>query len=340
MPFRTLATWACLALTGAGVAAPVHSPAESGGGGIGIRLMEAPVSGRDDPRAYRYIVDHVPPGTTLHRRIEISNDSGQAQSVDMAAGPAVIDHGEFSWAGDATANELTSWISFDAGTQRLRSGEKRPVTVTIQVPTTATGGEHYAVIWAAVTAGPPAGGGITAVNRVGIRIYLDVGPGGAPRSDFTIGDFTVARRADRVPSLSILVRNTGGRAVDLSGTLDLADGSAGTRAGPVRTDATTTLRPGESGTVTFTLPASLPNGPWQASVSLESGTVRHSAQATVTFPDPAGAPRVSNPHTARRAVLSIAAGVAVLAAAAFLILVRRRRRRLSESSSAKRPARL
>jgi hypothetical protein len=323
---------ACLAFTGSAVAAPVPTPGGSAGPAIGIRLLEAPVAERGNPRAYKYIVDHVPPGTVMHRRIEISNESAQPQSVDVSAGSATVDHGEFIWADDSTGNELTSWISFDTRALRLRPWEKRPVTVTIAVPAIATGGEHFAVIWAAVTARPP-DGGITAVNRVGIRIYLDVGPGGAPRSDFAIGDFTAARGTDRVPSLSVLVRNTGGRVIDVSGTLDLTDGPAGTRAGPVKADTTATLRPGESGTVIFMLPADLPNGPWLADVNLASGAVRHAAQAPVTFPDPAGPPRVTSPFAAHRTAIIIAAGVAALAVATALLLIRRRRRQLSESSS-------
>ena len=294
MPVTTFGVWACLALAGAGVTAPIPSPRVSGPGSIGIRLMEAPVAERDNPRAYQFIVDHVAPHTTLQRRIEVSNQSGQPQAVDMSAGAATVANGVFNWADDAAGNELTSWISFSADHLQLRAWENRQVTATIQVPPDAVAGEQYAVLWAAVTSRPP-GGGITSVNRVGIRIYLDVGPGGAPRSDFMIGNFTAARRADKVPSLSVLVRNTGGRAVDVNGALDLTDGPAGTRAGPFTADATTTLRPGESGTVTFTMPATLPNGPWQASVSLASGTVKHTAQAAVTFPDPAGPPPVQVP---------------------------------------------
>ncbi len=331
MPLATFGVWACLALAGAGVTAPVPSPHVSGPGSIGIRLMDAPVAERDNPRAYQFIVDYVPPNTTLQRRVEVSNQSGQAQAVDMSAGAATIDNGDFNWADDSTGNELTSWTSFSAGHLQLRPWEKRQVTVTIQVPPDAAAGEQYAVLWAAVTSRPP-DGGITSVNRVGIRIYLDVGSGGAPRSDFMIGNLTAARRADKVPSLSVLVRNTGGRAVDVSGTLNLTDGPAGARAGPFTTDATTTLRPGESGSVTFTMPSTMPNGPWQASISLSSGTVKHTAQAPVTFPDPAGPPRVTSVLAAHRTVLIIAAGVAALSFA-LLVLLRRRRRKLSESSS-------
>ncbi len=332
MPVTILGIWACLALAGAGVTAPVPAPHGSGPGSIGIRLMEAPVAERDNPRAYQFIVDHVAPNTTIQRRVEVSNQSGQAQAVDLSAGAATVDHGEFHWADDATGNELTSWVAFSVGHLQLRPWEKRPVSVTIQVPPDAAAGEQYAVLWAAVTFRPP-GGGITSVNRVGIRIYLDVGPGGAPRSDFMIGNFTAARRVDKVPSLSVVVRNTGGRAVDVSGALDLTDGPAGARAGPFSTDATTTLRPGESGTVTFTMPATMPNGPWRANLSLASGTVKRTAQAPVTFPDPASPPRVTSPLAAHRTVLVITAGVAALSLAALLLLLRRRRRRKTESSS-------
>lgn len=331
MSFTTFGAWALLALTGAGVTAPAPSPGRSDPGSIGIRLMEAPVAERDNPRAYQFIVDHVPPDTTMQRRIEVANQSGRPQTVDLSAGAATVDHGDFTWAEDATGNELTSWISFSSGQLQLRPWEKRPVTVTIKIPADAPAGEQYAVLWAAVAA-QPADGGITIVNRVGIRIYLDVGAGGAPRSDFMIGDFTASRRADGVPGLSVVVRNTGGRAIDVSGALNLTSGPAGTRAGPFRTDATTTLRPGESGTVTVTLPASLPNGPWQAELSLASGAVSHVAQAPVTFPDPAAPPRVTRPSAAHRTALIAAAGVAALLLATVGLLVRRRRR-ISESSS-------
>ena len=50
--------------------------------------------------------------------------------------------------------------------------------MTISVPADASAGERYGVVWAEVSAGPPAGGGITMVSRAGVRVYLAVGPGG------------------------------------------------------------------------------------------------------------------------------------------------------------------
>jgi hypothetical protein len=335
MTAATIATCACLALAAApGVTQPLAVPhGTSDRGAIGIRLMEAPVAERNNPRAYRYIIDHVRPGARIVRRIEVANQSARPHRVDLSAGAATVERGRFIFDGGTQHNELTSWTSFDEQSLLMKPRERRPVTVTIRVPTMATGGEHYGVIWAAVTA-RPAHGGITAVNRVGVRMYLDVGPGGAPRSDFAIGTFTAARSADGVPSLAIQIRNTGGRAIDVGGTLELTGGPAGLRAGPVTTDATTTLRPGQSGTVVFTLPMTVPNGPWQAKVSLASGASHHTSRVEITFPDPAGASRTARQRGAHHVVV-VAGAIGILLAAGLLIFIRRRRRSKSESPSTK-----
>jgi hypothetical protein len=335
MTAATIAAWACLAMAGPpGVAQAATAPdGTSHGGAIGIRLMEAPVAERNNPRAYRYIIDHVRPGATVERRVEIANESAQPHRVDLSAGAATVRHGTFIFDGGGQTNELTSWTTVGERSVRLGPGQRRAVTVTIRVPTTATGGEHFGVIWAAVTARPKHGG-ITAVNRVGVRVYLDVGPGGAPPSDFAIGTLTATRSTDGVPSLSVAVRNTGGRAVDVGGTVELTEGPAGLRAGPATTDATTTLRPGESGTVVFTLPRTVPNGPWRAEISLVSGTSRHTARATVTFPDPAGAPRTTHPLATWRTAL-VAGGVVALVVVVTSIIVYRRRRSKPETSSSR-----
>ncbi|MFJ4516605.1 hypothetical protein [Streptomyces sp. NPDC088816] len=44
---------------------------------LGVKLLEAPVERKDDPRASSYIVDHLAPGSTIHRRVEVANDSSE-----------------------------------------------------------------------------------------------------------------------------------------------------------------------------------------------------------------------------------------------------------------------
>ncbi|WP_149181850.1 hypothetical protein [Streptomyces sp. TRM49041] len=61
-------------------------------------------------------------------------------------------------------------------------------------------------------------------NRVGVRVYLDIGPGGEKPSDFRITKLIFARGPGGVPQLRARVRNTGARAVDISGRLILKEG--------------------------------------------------------------------------------------------------------------------
>jgi hypothetical protein len=62
------------------------------------------------------------------------------------------------------------------------------------------------------------------VNRVGIRIYLGVGFGGAPSTDLAIREIRASRQKNGDPVVAVRVSNTGGWAVDLTGHLRLSDG--------------------------------------------------------------------------------------------------------------------
>jgi hypothetical protein len=127
------------------------------------------------------------------------------------------------------------------------------------------------------------GFGVSEVARVGIRIYLAVGHGGAPPTSFAITSITGHRSARGWPAMVVHVDNTGGRAVDLSGTAHLSGGPGDTEAGPFAEQQIITLAPGQSGNVTFAPPRSLPNGPWQAKVTLVSGLTTATATAAVVF---------------------------------------------------------
>jgi hypothetical protein len=59
-------------------------------GMFGLRLLEAPVIRRDDPRAYTSIVDHLNPGTGIHRRVEVSNMSPNPLRIELCAAAASI----------------------------------------------------------------------------------------------------------------------------------------------------------------------------------------------------------------------------------------------------------
>jgi hypothetical protein len=88
-----------------------------------------------------------------------------------------------------------------------------PLAARFIVPAWAQPGERYAVIWAQVSsekAGPQ--GNVTLVNQVGTRVYLHVGPGAEPPSDFRVGPLRAQTTPGGHRTLTATVANTGQRA--------------------------------------------------------------------------------------------------------------------------------
>ena len=251
-------------------------------GSIGIRLVEAPVSRKDDPRALTYVIDHVSPGTTLERAFEVSNSTTRTQKLTIYPGPAEIQDGAFVGADAGAKSELTQWTSVSQRRVTLSPGSSQQLTATIEVPSDGQEGERYGVLWASVAS--TGDSQVRMVNRVGVRIYLSVGPGGEPASDFEIESLTPGRTGTGRPFVRAIVTNTGGRALDLRGGLRLTGGPGGLNAGPFDVSAET-LAPGDQETVPVLLNKSLPAGPWQARLSLRSGLLEKRARAEITFPD-------------------------------------------------------
>ena len=300
--------------------------ATSPGGSIGIRLAEVDAASAADPRAHLYVIDRVAPGSTIRRTIEISNDTrGSRNIATYVSGASIID-GVFVGADGASANELSSWISLSTNTLHLAAKGKAKVVATIVVPAQASAGERYGVIWAEVRSGN-ASTGIVTVNRVGIRIYLSVGAGGAPASSFVIRTLAGARGGDGAPVVEALVANTGGRALDLSGELNLTQGPGGSSAGPYAATLGTTLATGASSVVLIHLPKALPDGPWLATLNLRSGLITGSGQATISFVN-GSQPVDAQSNMLLQVLLGLAiVAVVVLAGALFRSLRARRRRR-------------
>ncbi|MFP5310329.1 MAG: hypothetical protein ACLGIR_12225 [Actinomycetes bacterium] len=316
-----------LALAAACVLATLAVPAaaQSIAPGLGIRLTEAPAALADDPRAQVYVIDHLVPGATIERVVEVSNGTDDAMEVQLYAADASVDDGWVVADGRGVAEPAT-WTTVTPSTVLLEAGERRPVTVTIAVPGDAGGGERYA----AIVAEAPAivEGNVEVINRVGIRVYLSVGGGPAPETDFEIDTFTAGRDDEGTPFVLVGVTNTGGRAVDVSGSLLLEAGSL--RAGPFDVAFPVTIGPGDDATLTVPMDPDIPAGPWEATVDLSSGLVERSARATLTFPDTAGelgdpvdAERIQRQRRILLPVASILLFLLVLALATVLATRRR-----------------
>lgn len=324
----------------AGVLAPAtgmpHAPASTaahsrGTGGVGIRLVDAPIQARADSRARRYIVDHLTPGSVIHRRVEVSNTSPSTQHLSLYPAAGEIRDRRFQFAPGRTANDLSSWTSMSRSDVTLAPQSHSMVTATIAVPKNAAPGERYAMIWAEAVKAPPPGGGLRQINRVGVRVYLDVGGENPPAADFTIDSLTAQRLPSGQQVVLAQVHNIGGRALDLSGELNLSNGALS--AGPYMFATGTTLAPGDVGSVTAPLTEHVPDGPWHARIHLESGLTEHTAEATLQFPSSAGTAKavvaeMDSSNYLLHLIVALATGIVLsaLAVAAFLLIRRNRSR--------------
>ena len=189
-------------MTPAAVAAAATQPKTGPVQRFGARLVDVPVPEADNPRALRYIIDYLPTGTTIHRRILVMNDETQTARFTIYPDAAQISDELFTGDAGATRNELTGWISVQHPVLTLAAGASVMDMVTIKVPLGASRGEHYAVIWVQQEsyARGANGFGVNEVSRVGIRIYLAVGRGGAPPTVFAITSITGHRSAEGQPS--------------------------------------------------------------------------------------------------------------------------------------------
>lgn len=249
---------------------------------IGIRLTEVDAASAGDPRARLYIIDRVAPGTTLTRTIEISNISNLAHKVGVYASGASIVKGAFIGDDGAIQNELSSWVSLSRQTLLLAPHGASKISVSVKVPKNASESERYGVVWAEVRS--TATSGLISVNRVGIRVYLSVGAGSAPPSSFEIRSLAGTRDANGTPIVEAVVSNTGGRALDLSGQLSLTDGPGELSAGPFTATLGTTLAIGASDIVRVNLSKAITSGPWHATLTLHSGLITSTGEATISFP--------------------------------------------------------
>jgi hypothetical protein len=304
-------------------------------GSVGVRLVDVPVDEATNPRARQYIVDQLAPGTTIHRRIEVANKTAFPVRVAVYAAAASIADGSFTGGAGHDANDLSSWTTLGQGSLDVAAGGVALDTVTVAIPQDAAPAERYALIWAEVTS--TGNGNITLINRAGIRMYVSVGGHNAPSAKFTVDTVTAQRDAQGRPVVQAQIHNTGGRALDMSGTLSLSKVTGALSAGPYQVQLGTTLAPGQSEPVRIILTDQVADGPWNATLALRSGLLHETYRAQITFPHHPGTAAAAStqpattPNSGHRSLLTYALlTAAILAAAgsliAALVIATRRRR--------------
>jgi hypothetical protein len=292
-------------------------------GTIGIRLV--PVrGGTHSPLSHSYIVEHLAPGTSLSRSVEVDNDTKSFADLSVYVAAANVVKGQFHFATGRTSNDLASWTSVKKDTLRLAPHTEVFDAVTLKVPHDATRGEHNAVVWAAISESPSDGKGITLVSRVGVRMYVAIGPGGSPPSEFSIGILRASRSSSGQLQLAAQIDNSGGNTLELSGHVTLSQGSDGLHAGPFSTQLGAVLAPHRSEPATVSFDSRFPQGPWHVRLTVSSGSLRHSTMTTVTFPSRT----VRNTTTGNEelSVTFMAILISLVLAAALAYTLSRRRR--------------
>jgi hypothetical protein len=252
-------------------------------GSIGVQLMPSGTVS-SDPLARSYVVGHLAPGSTITRTIQVSNTTKGLATISVYPAAASLKQGAFSFASGHSANDLSEWTAVNRRTLYLSAGGTALEKVTLTIPRLATKGERYGVIWAEVSSGRPNAGGFKLVNRVGIRMYVSVGPGGAPVTTFSIATLTPARAHGGGFLVHARVRNTGKSSIEVAGKLTISNGPGGLRAGPFEVLPGPSIAPGSSRVVTIALRAGLPRGPWRAHLGLVSKGIHRSRAGTITFP--------------------------------------------------------
>jgi hypothetical protein len=286
------ATLVALAVAGAILQASVATAATprrppAGQSSFGIQLLSTAAETRENPLARTYIVAGLAPGTGINRLIEISNTTRSTALVAVYAAAARFDRSIFMFASGHGQDKLSRWTSLSTSVLHVPPGGHAFDTVTVKVPRLASAGEQYAVVWAEMSTRSQDRGGVTLVNRVGIRMYISIGQGGLPTANFAVGPPRGRRSAGGQPVVLATIRNTGQRTLAVIGDLTLASGPGGLRAGPFPFKLGAALAPGDSEPFTVTLNRIVPPGPWRAEVRLSSGLLQRTAESTIRFPAPA-----------------------------------------------------
>lgn len=295
-------------------------------GSIGIQLLDIPVAEQDDPRARLYIIDRLAPSATIARRVKVVNTTSAVAHVLLYAAASDVVAGEFTVAADHIQNELSSWTTIAPSSVDVPAGGSAIATATVHIGSDAAPGERYAAIWAESRSSSASSSGVSEVNRVGIRLYISVGPGNAPAADFSVTSLQAIRDSSGHPTIIAQVRNTGGRALDMHGTLSLKDGPGGLSAGPFPATLGTTIGVHAIEPVRITLDSRLPNGPWSATLTLSNGMIQHDATATVTFPA-AGSSIPVMVQSGNLWMWALITGAVVVVLVAIILMIRIRTRR-------------
>ena len=273
-------------------------------------MADAPATLPGDSNGRSYIVNRLAPGTTIQRRGRGREQHRSIADVAVYVAAASLSHGTFSFARGHVQNELSSWTLVDRQTLRLEPGAAAFETVTIAVPG-GLGGRALCGRLGRGVSPAQAAGGVTLVNRVGVRMYLSSAQADWLRRTSSVAGST--RFALRRVGCSLWrASKTVEEARSTSGTADAHARSRRTSRRPVCGHAPARSRARCVRLATVRLDRNLPLGPWRARLSLTSGFIQREAVATLTFPALVAA---AKPSSSRHTLIAVGILLALLLAA-------------------------
>ena len=305
-----LAALVALSVPPAAAAAPVT---------LTVAVAEPDIS-EGDPGGGAYLVEDLEPGSSLRRRIVVTTTSTQPIEASFYAAGASLARHRFEFADGRAHNELSRWVTVRPRAATVHAGTPTTVTVEIRVPRGALAGERVAMVWAETARA-------NVVSRVGVRSYVTVG-GGHARPELELGDLVATRKAAGGVDLGVVVRNTGRRAAELTGTVELASPAGRER---LVLPGGFVVAAGRSATVGPLTPAAdTDRGVWRADVRVTgNGAVEASGGATFGLPARRGqsvrAPLTKPADRTAAAATGAALAVCVGGAAGWALHRRRRR---------------
>lgn len=158
------------------------APVQTAASAVEWSVVPADADGPDGRVSLRHVID---PGETVEDAIAVTNLGPEASTFSVVAGDGRLGaNGAFDIAG-GEPEDSGAWINVDGlseGGVEIAGGETRILPVTIDVPANATPGDHPAGIVVGVSSSDD---DVTVVNRIGVRLHLQVSGEIEPRLEPT-----------------------------------------------------------------------------------------------------------------------------------------------------------
>ena len=133
----------------------------------GVSIVLSPVSSRFDIQA----------GETKRGSLTLINDGKQPYEVRLYTGPYSVDGESYipNFTDKTPLTDAPNWVTFDQTTYQLKAGQSFDVGYTVKVPTNATPGGQYGVLFAETQpTGDPTTNSVQSKKRVGSILYVTV----------------------------------------------------------------------------------------------------------------------------------------------------------------------